>query len=427
MDCDEATSRFLLLLSLRSARVHQVDADDGHSCSRQLNFIQRLPEEQITKQRREHRGEERERAQLREASLGREVEKCPVRQRGTQEGGVHEAAHVAGGELVQIFVHPRFGRDGVHQEGNAAQSHVPSGRHHGIHVLAHPPDHHRAHRHALRRQEHPPLAAVPDAAAVVDTRSDRRERPAEVASSDLSESLLRQLQHQQTHDPEEQPKHSRGSQALAVDDRCEHCDRQGLGVDDDAAQARGSSLQTLSEAPLERRAVDEGKNRDGEPRHTPRWHRSALGRRPCDEHRAGGHQPHGRDEERTCCREHLLHGHHGRAPQEEGRHERHTAERGEDAARGIVIPRLLRPVERVSLVLAQHARHVGANEHALKTLLWTLLNFPVRAPCGPGLGSRVSRDVRAIFGRRRAHRHAAPTSQTRVRLARARGDSQPQR
>ena len=88
MDCDETTSRFLLLLSLRSARVHQVDADDGHSRSCELNFIQRLTEEQITKQRREHRGEERERAQLREASLGREVEKCPVRQRGTQEGGV---------------------------------------------------------------------------------------------------------------------------------------------------------------------------------------------------------------------------------------------------------------------------------------------------------------------------------------------------
>jgi hypothetical protein len=73
----------------------------------------------------------------------------------------------------------------------------------GVHVLAHPPDHHRAHRHALRRQEHPPLAAVPEAAAVIDTRGHRRERATQVASSDLREGLLRQFQHQQTDDPEE--------------------------------------------------------------------------------------------------------------------------------------------------------------------------------------------------------------------------------
>ena len=164
--------------------------------------------------------------------------------------------------------------------------------------------------------------------------------------------------------------------------------------------------------PLEHSAVDEGEDRDGEPRHTPRGHRPALGRRPRDEHRSGGHQPDGCDEERTRRREHLLHGHHGRAPQEERRYQRNTAEHGEEPARGILLLLLLRPDELVSLVLAKHARHVLPHEHALHRL--------VAATGGFRLGRRMPLNLRVILGGRRTHHHAAPTFQTRA-------CSQPQR
>lgn len=72
---------------------------------------------------------------------------------------------------------------------------------------------------------------------------------------------------------------------------------------------------------LETGGIDESEERDGKPSGESRGKRAVTRSGERNQEKAGGNEAESGDEERATLWNHFLHGHHSRAPEEEGRNQ----------------------------------------------------------------------------------------------------------